>query len=176
MFRIKEKRERALGIKLSIKGARSNSPKAALLHESAFFRETMARASKRAGSEYNAQLKEKQKVRFSYGLDRPTAYQFYSESLISACEYDQYSSRGAGEHCLDNARSPPRFCREPTGYAQDQTVESRTYNGQLEPARLPYLRLRKVGQQIRGARRMKDAPLSPGNGRAFEELYSAYLA
>lgn len=66
MFNTKEKKERSLGIKLFLKGERCNSPKCA-----------MVRRPQRPGvhgkryqrlSEFGQQLKEKQKIRFSYGL------------------------------------------------------------------------------------------------------------
>lgn len=67
MQRILEKRERALGVKLSIKGDRCNSPKCALV-----------RKPHRPGqhgqgfqgkiTEFGGQVREKQKIRFTYGL------------------------------------------------------------------------------------------------------------
>jgi len=67
MFPTKEKRERSLGTRLFLKPHRCNSPKCALSrnpqkpgpHGSSF---------RRAGSEFSQQLKEKQKLQFSYGM------------------------------------------------------------------------------------------------------------
>jgi small subunit ribosomal protein S4 len=67
MQRIKEKRERALGVKLSIKAGRCNSPKCATVRRP-YRPGQHGKAFQRAGSEYKTQLQEKQKIRFSYGL------------------------------------------------------------------------------------------------------------
>ena len=66
MFKILEKRERALGTQLSIKGARCTSPKCALIRKPHRPGQHGKRMSKR--TEFGLQLMEKQKVRFSYGL------------------------------------------------------------------------------------------------------------
>ncbi|MCL4404984.1 MAG: 30S ribosomal protein S4 [Patescibacteria group bacterium] len=68
MFRAKEKRERALGVKLSIKGARSGSPKSASVRRP-YPPGVHGKGFRRSGSEYKTQLQEKQKIRFSYGLN-----------------------------------------------------------------------------------------------------------
>ncbi len=61
-----EKRERSLGTKLSIKGERCNSPKCALV------RKPYAPGTRgkrfRKPKEFGLQMKEKQKMRFIYGL------------------------------------------------------------------------------------------------------------
>ena len=67
MQRIKEKKERALGVKLSIKAGRCNSPKCALVRRP-FRPGPHGKSFVRAGSEFKTQLQEKQKIRFSYGL------------------------------------------------------------------------------------------------------------
>jgi len=66
MLKILEKRERALGTQLSIKGARCTSPKCALIrkpHRPGAHGKGMVKRT-----EYGLQLLEKQKIRFSYGL------------------------------------------------------------------------------------------------------------
>jgi small subunit ribosomal protein S4 len=68
MFKVREKQERALGVKLSIKGTRSSSPKSASIRRP-YPPGDHGKGFKRAGSEYKTQLQEKQKVRFSYGLN-----------------------------------------------------------------------------------------------------------
>jgi len=68
MQRIKEKKERALGVKLSIKAGRCNSPKCATVRRP-YRPGAHGKAFQRAGSEYKVQLQEKQKIRFSYGLN-----------------------------------------------------------------------------------------------------------
>ncbi|MBN2197674.1 30S ribosomal protein S4 [Candidatus Wolfebacteria bacterium] len=65
--RSKEKQERALGMKLFLKGERCNSPKCAMIRRPN--RPGMHGSKrKRNLSEYGAQLLEKQRVRVSYGL------------------------------------------------------------------------------------------------------------
>jgi small subunit ribosomal protein S4 len=67
MERIKEKRERALGVKLSIKAERCNSPKCATVRRP-YRPGAHGKTFQRAGSEFKVQLQEKQKIRFSYGI------------------------------------------------------------------------------------------------------------
>ena len=65
MQKILEKRERKLGVKLSIKGERCNGPKCALIRKPA----GMVRGKRMSKiTEFGGQLREKQKLRFSYGL------------------------------------------------------------------------------------------------------------
>ena len=67
MFNTKEKRERSLGVKLFLKADRCNSPKCVTvrrpqrpgLHGNAY---------RRQSSEFGQQLKEKQKIKFLYGI------------------------------------------------------------------------------------------------------------
>ncbi len=63
----KEKKERALGMKLFLKGERCNSPKCAMVRRPT--RPGMHGAKRRrALSEYGQQLLEKQRIKVSYGL------------------------------------------------------------------------------------------------------------
>ncbi|OGM91348.1 30S ribosomal protein S4 [Candidatus Wolfebacteria bacterium RIFCSPLOWO2_01_FULL_38_11] len=68
MIRPKEKKERALGIKLFLKGDRCNSPKCAMTRKP--YKPGIHGKSRRRGalSEYGQQLLEKQKIKASYGL------------------------------------------------------------------------------------------------------------
>lgn len=66
MQRILEKKERSLGVKLSLKGDHCNSPKCALTRKPYKPGQHGKRRSKL--SEFGFQLREKQKMRFSYGL------------------------------------------------------------------------------------------------------------
>lgn len=66
MQRILEKRERSLGVKLSLKGDHCSSPKCALTRKPYKPGQHGKRRSKL--SEFGFQLREKQKMRFSYGL------------------------------------------------------------------------------------------------------------
>lgn len=79
MLRIKEKKERALGVKLGLKPFRCSSPKCAAtrrpqrpgVHGGKYRRQI---------SEYGQQLREKQKLRFTYGLsERQLANAFKKE-------------------------------------------------------------------------------------------------
>ncbi len=63
----KEKKERALGVKLFLKADRCNSPKCAMVRRP--YRPGMhGKSRRRAPSEYGQQLMEKQKIRITYGL------------------------------------------------------------------------------------------------------------
>jgi len=68
MFDTREKKERSLGTKLFLKGERCNSQKCVMVkrpYRPGIHGQTRAR---RAPSEYGQQLKEKQKIKFSYGV------------------------------------------------------------------------------------------------------------
>ena len=77
MIRAKEKRERALGERLGIKGERCNSPKCAAVRKP--YRPGAHGQSRRRGqvSEYGRQLNEKQKFKVSYGLKERNLYQLF---------------------------------------------------------------------------------------------------
>ncbi|MDP3999181.1 MAG: 30S ribosomal protein S4 [bacterium] len=67
MFDTREKRERSLGVKLFLKGARCLSPKCATVRRPN--RPGIhGKSRRRTTSEFSQQLKEKQKIKFSYGL------------------------------------------------------------------------------------------------------------
>jgi len=67
MKRSAEKKERALGMKLFLKGGRCNSPKCATIRRP--YRPGMhGKGRRRVLSEYGMQLMEKQRVKVSYGL------------------------------------------------------------------------------------------------------------
>jgi len=88
MARVREKRERSLGTKLSIKGDRANSPKSAMTRKPYKPGQHGKRFSKL--SEFGVQLKEKQKIKFSYGVtDRQLKRIFQSaagDKEVSAIE------------------------------------------------------------------------------------------
>lgn len=69
MIHLKEKKERSLGVKLFLKGDRCNSPKCALTRRP--YKPGVHGHGKRRRiiSEYGHQLAEKQKIKFSYGLN-----------------------------------------------------------------------------------------------------------
>jgi len=67
MFDTKEKKERYLGVKLSLKAERCSSPKCAMTRRP--YRPGIhGKARRRALSEYGQQLQEKQKLKFMYGV------------------------------------------------------------------------------------------------------------
>jgi small subunit ribosomal protein S4 len=66
MQRVLEKKERSLGTKLSIKGDRCNSPKCALTRKP-YAPGAHGKRFKKL-KEYGSQMREKQKIRFIYGL------------------------------------------------------------------------------------------------------------
>ncbi len=80
MPRIKEKKERALGVKLFLKAERCNSPKCAMIRKP--YRPG-AHGKRRRGalSEYGQQLNEKQKFMFSYGLKETQMRKIFQEAL-----------------------------------------------------------------------------------------------
>lgn len=68
MKNIKEKRERALGVKLFIKAERCNSPKCVMIRRP-YRPGVHGQARRRRGSsEFGKQLQEKQKIQITYGL------------------------------------------------------------------------------------------------------------
>ncbi|MBI2012911.1 MAG: 30S ribosomal protein S4 [Candidatus Colwellbacteria bacterium] len=67
MPRVLEKKERSLGIKLSIRGERCNSPKCASIRKP-YRPGQHGKKFRRRMSEFGIQLKEKQKIKFSYDL------------------------------------------------------------------------------------------------------------
>lgn len=78
MQKVLEKRERSLGIKLAIKGDRCSSPKCALTRKP--YRPGQHGKKRKKLSEYGVQLREKQKVRFSYGLTEKQLEKVFKEA------------------------------------------------------------------------------------------------
>ena len=80
MQKILEKKERSLGVKLSIKGDRANSPKSALLRKPS--RPGQHGKRRKKVSEFGTQLREKQKLKRIYGvLERQ--FRIYFEKAAS---------------------------------------------------------------------------------------------
>lgn len=80
MPRIKEKKERALGIKLFLKAQRCNSPKCAMVRKP-YRPGVHGKDRRKAFSEYGQQLNEKQKIMFSYGLRETQMRKIFQEAL-----------------------------------------------------------------------------------------------
>lgn len=79
MRKVLEKRERSLGVKLSIKGERCSSPKCALIRKP-YRPGQHGKRHSRKSSEFGIQLREKQKVRFSYGLNEKQLRKVFKEA------------------------------------------------------------------------------------------------
>ncbi|MCR4260769.1 MAG: 30S ribosomal protein S4 [Candidatus Colwellbacteria bacterium] len=78
MIRTTEKKERSLGVKLSRKGERSSSPKAALIRKP-YRPGQHGKRFKNKVSEYGQQLQEKQKIKFSYGVTERQLLRLFKE-------------------------------------------------------------------------------------------------
>jgi|AP45_3_1055517.scaffolds.fasta_scaffold10191_3 small subunit ribosomal protein S4 len=82
MFRAKEKKERALGVKLFLKAERCSSQKCATVRRP-YRPGDHGKARRRPLSEYGLQLQEKQKIRFSYGISEKNLSRIFSRSAKS---------------------------------------------------------------------------------------------
>ena len=78
MIRTTEKKERSLGVRLSRKGERSSSPKAALIRKP-YRPGQHGKRFKSKTSEYGQQLQEKQKIKFSYGVTERQLLRLFKE-------------------------------------------------------------------------------------------------
>lgn len=74
----KEKKERALGVSLSLKGHRCSSPKCAGVRRP--FRPGVHKRQRRSVSEYGTQLHEKQKIKLTYGATERQMEQAFTVS------------------------------------------------------------------------------------------------
>jgi len=77
-MKILEKKERALGTRLFVKGERCASPKCAMVKKP--YRPGQHNRRFRQVSEYSRQLMEKQKVRFSYGLKEKEMKKYFIQA------------------------------------------------------------------------------------------------
>jgi small subunit ribosomal protein S4 len=75
----KEKKERRVGERLHLKGDRCNSPKCAMVRKP-YPPGVHGQSRHRALSEYGRQLKEKQKVKYIYGVKERTLWRFFQEA------------------------------------------------------------------------------------------------
>lgn len=66
MFDTREKKERALGVRLFLKAHRCSSPKCVMVRKA--YGPGLHGKKRRSLSEFGQQLKEKQKIKFSYGI------------------------------------------------------------------------------------------------------------
>lgn len=80
MLKAKEKKERALGVKLFLKADRCFSSKCAMVRRP-YRPGPHGKARRKALSEYGQQLAEKQKIMFSYGLRETQMRKVFKEAL-----------------------------------------------------------------------------------------------
>ncbi|MDO8560692.1 MAG: 30S ribosomal protein S4 [bacterium] len=80
--RPKEKLERRIGEKLFLKGERSFSQKSAIVKRP-YPPGVHGKKKRRGRSEYGVQLKEKQKVRYIYGINNGKLKKYYTEALAN---------------------------------------------------------------------------------------------
>ena len=80
MLKIKEKKERALGMKLFLKGERCNSPKCAIVRRP-YRPGVHGRKRTRAKSEFGTQLLEKQRIKISYGLGEKQLSKIFKDTM-----------------------------------------------------------------------------------------------
>ncbi|MBU6500246.1 MAG: 30S ribosomal protein S4 [Patescibacteria group bacterium] len=76
----KEKKERAVGERLHLKGERCNSTKCAMVRKPYKPGAHGQSARRRSVSEFGLQTKEKQKFKWSYGLNESTLLRIFSEA------------------------------------------------------------------------------------------------
>ena len=81
MFDTKEKKERSLGVKLFLKAHRCNSPKCVAVRRPQ--RPGMHGKSYKSLSEFGQQLKEKQKIRYTYGIREAQMKRLAKEAIKS---------------------------------------------------------------------------------------------
>ncbi len=83
MRKVLEKKERALGVSLNLKALRSNSPKAAIVRRP-YPPGVHGKKNKFKNlSEYGRQLKEKQKLKFTYNISEKTLKRIFNKALKS---------------------------------------------------------------------------------------------
>jgi small subunit ribosomal protein S4 len=79
----KEKRERALGVRLGLKAERSMSPKSSMVRKPYRPGVHGPRSRQRALSEFGLQLREKSKFKLSYGVDEKNLKRLFSRAQVS---------------------------------------------------------------------------------------------
>ena len=80
----KEKRERALGERLQLKGTRCQSPKCALVRKP--YRPGMhgQKRQRKGLSDFGRQIREKQKFKLSYGLDERSLRHLFEKASLQS--------------------------------------------------------------------------------------------
>jgi len=89
LLKSKEKKERALGVKLFVKAERCNSPKCVMVRRP--LRPGVHGAKRKILSDFGKQLHEKQKLQFSYGLNNKQTRALFAlkslEKIMIALEH-----------------------------------------------------------------------------------------
>ena len=168
MIRVKEKKERALGVKLLLRGDRCNSHKCAATRRP--FPPGMHgnKRRRKSFSEYSLQMREKQKMRFVYGLTEAQFGKIVRESLEKSGSATE-TIVGNLERRLGNVVFRLGFA--PSRYAAAQMTSHRhiTVNNKL--ARTPSYKV-KVGDTIALLPAFKDSKMME-NMKNILEKYEA---
>lgn len=80
LLKAKEKKERALGTKLFLKGERCNSPKCAMIRRP--YKPGMHGKKRRSVSDFGLQLREKQKIQLTFGLNNRQIGKMFKELAV----------------------------------------------------------------------------------------------
>ena len=156
--RFLEKRERGLGVGLSRKGERSSSPKSALVRKP--YRPGQHGKSYRRGkvSEFGQQLKEKQKIKFSYGVSERQLRRIFSEIVDKSKKQKIPADEAVVDYLerrLDNVVMRLGFC-EGRNFARQLVSHGHLMvNGRK--AKTPSLKV-KVGDKISVRPTSKEMP------------------
>lgn len=144
MIRVKEKKERALGVKLLLRGDRCNSHKCAAARRP-FPPGMHGNKRRRKGfSEYALQMREKQKLRFVYGLTEAQFRKIVRESLEKPGSATE-TIVGNLERQLSNVVFRLGFA--PSRYAASQMTSHGHIAVSGRPARIPSYRV-NIGDVI----------------------------
>lgn len=80
LLKAKEKKERALGTKLFLKGERCNSPKCAMIRRP--YKPGVHGKKRRSVSDFGLQLREKQKIQLTFGLNNRQIGKMFKELAV----------------------------------------------------------------------------------------------
>jgi len=100
LLKAKEKKERALGTKLFLKGDRCNSPKCAMIRRP--YKPGMHGKKRRSVSDFGLQLREKQKIQLTFGLNNRQLGKMFKELAVKGTMSGQ-DILNLLERRLDNA-------------------------------------------------------------------------
>ncbi len=154
MPRVLEKKERSLGIKLSIRGERCLSPKCAFIRKP-YRPGQHGKKFRRRMSEFGTQLKEKQKIKFSYNLSDKQLKKIFADAAEKGSSSIEAITE-ALENRLDNVVMR-------LGFAESRSIARQLVNhGHIlvngRKAATPSYRL-KVGDAVSIKPRSRNLPL-----------------